>query len=80
MRGGVVAMSRGPRPSSSQSSIAAGFCARSESGPGLDGEAVDMLGPDQAAARGDASSSANGTPRAAELVGRRQAGDARRRR
>ena len=33
MRGGLVATSRPPRPSSSQSAIAAGFCTSSESGP-----------------------------------------------
>ena len=34
-------------------------------GPGLDGEAVDLLGADQAAERGRASSSVNGMPRCA---------------
>ena len=49
VRGGVVAISRGPSPSSSQRRSAAGFVREHGVGAGLDREAVDVFGADQPA-------------------------------
>ena len=68
--------SRGPSPSSSHSSSAAGFCARTESGPASivkPSTCSVWISPPSARRRLEER---NGMPAASQLVGGREAGDA----